>query len=125
MDEIWARFSEDLIDRVSGPMRLRLIMQPLMASILAVRSGLADARLGKSPYLWGLFSDPAARAQSIKDGWKSVGRVFILAVVLDSVYQVLQFRFVYPGEAAVVAFILAILPYLTLRGLITRLARKL
>lgn len=45
-------------------------------------------------------------------------------VVLDSVYQVMQFRFVYPGEAAAVAFILAILPYLTLRGLVTRLVRK-
>lgn len=124
MDEIWARFSENLIGRVTGPMKFRLIMQPLMASILAFRSGLADARLGRSPYLWGLFSHPEARAQRIKDGWKSVGRVFILAIALDVVYQVLQFRFVYPGEAVSVAFILAMVPYLILRGLVTRLARK-
>ena len=124
MDEIWARFSGDLIDRISGPMRLRLIMQPLMASILAFRSGLADARAGKAPYLWGLFSDRAERAQRIKDGWKSVGRVFILAMVLDAVYQIVELRFVYPLEAVTVAFVLAILPYVTLRGLVTRLARK-
>lgn len=105
-------------------MRLRLIMQPVMASILALRSGLLDARLGRPPYLWGLFSDRAGRAQRIRDGWSSVGRVFILAIVLDSVYQILQFRFVYPGEAVVVAFILAILPYVALRGLVTRLLRK-
>lgn len=124
MEEIWARFSGDLIDRISGPMKFRLIMQPVMASIFAFRSGLADARAGKTPYLWGLFSDPAARAHRIKDGWKSVGGVFILAMILDAVYQVVELRFVYPGEAVVVAFILAILPYLTLRGLVTRLARK-
>jgi len=124
LDEIWARFSDNLIGRLSGPMRLRLIMQPVMASILAFRSGLEDARSGRPPYLWGLFSDPAGRAQRIKDGWSSVGRVFILALVLDSVYQVVQFRFVYPGEAAVVAFILALLPYIALRGLVTRLVRR-
>ena len=124
MDEIWARFSDNLIGRLSGPMRLRLIMQPLMASIMAFRSGLADARRGRPPYLWSLFSDRAGRRQRIREGWGSVGSVFILAVLLDSVYQVMQFRFVYPGEAVVVAFILAILPYLTLRGLVTRLVRR-
>jgi hypothetical protein len=31
-------------------------------------------------------------------------------------------RFVYPGEALIVAFILAIVPYLLLRGLVTRIA---
>jgi hypothetical protein len=60
----------------------------------------------------------------IKDGWKSVGKVFILALVLDAVYQMIVLHFVYPGEMVIVAFILAILPYLTLRGLVTRLARK-
>jgi hypothetical protein len=33
-------------------------------------------------------------------------------------------RFVYPGETIIVAFVLAILPYLILRGLVTRLARR-
>jgi hypothetical protein len=60
----------------------------------------------------------------MKDGWKSVGRLFILAVVLDVVYQVIVLRFVYPGEAIIVAVILAIVPYLILRGLVTRLARN-
>lgn len=124
MDEIWARFTENLIDRVSGPMKFRLVCQPLMASILAFRSGLADARAGREPYFWGLFFNPADRADRIRDGWKSVSRVFVLALVLDVMYQLLVLRFVYPGEALVVSFILAILPYLTLRGLVTRLARK-
>ena len=60
----------------------------------------------------------------IKDGWKSVGKVFIIALVLDAVYQIVVLRFLYPGEALIVAFVLAIVPYLILRGLVTRLARR-
>jgi hypothetical protein len=113
-----------LLARVSGPMKFRLVLQPCMAAFFAVRSGLADARAGKSPYFWCLFSDPGQRTDMIKDGWKSVGKIFILALVLDVVYQIIELRFVYPGEAIIVAFILAIAPYLILRGLVTRLARK-
>jgi len=59
----------------------------------------------------------------IKDGWKSVGRVFVLAVAMDVIYQRYVMHFVYPGEAIIVAFILAIVPYLIVRGLVTRLFR--
>ena len=58
----------------------------------------------------------------LKDGWKSVGNRFLLAIVLDVVYQIIAERFVYLGEAIIVAIILAIVPYLVLRGLVTRLA---
>jgi hypothetical protein len=123
MDEMWTRVGTQLIARVSGPMKFRLVLQPVMASIFAIRSGLADARAGKAPYFWCLVSDPGQRADMIKDGWKSVGKVFILAAVLDVVYQIIVLHFVYPGEVIIVAFVLAIVPYLILRGLVTRLAR--
>jgi hypothetical protein len=124
MDNVWIRFGTQLLARVSGPMKFRLVLQPCMAALFAIRSGLADARAGKTPYFWCLLSDPAQRDDMIKDGWKSVGKVFILALILDVVYQIIELRFVYPGEAIIVAFILAIAPYLILRGLVTRLARK-
>jgi hypothetical protein len=60
----------------------------------------------------------------LKDGWKGIGRVFILALVLDAIYQIIVIHFVYPGEMIIVAIILAIVPYLILRGLVTRLARN-
>jgi hypothetical protein len=60
----------------------------------------------------------------LKDGWKSVGRVFILALVLDVVYQLYVLHFVYVPQALAVALLLAIVPYLILRGLVTRVARK-
>jgi hypothetical protein len=123
MDQMWTRIGSQLLARVSGPMKFRLVLQPVMASIFAIRSGLADAKIGKPPYFWGLLSNPAERVDMIKDGWKSVGKVFVLALVLDVVYQIIVIRFVYPGEVVIVAFILAIVPYLILRGLVTRVAR--
>ena len=124
MDSMWTRVGSQLIARVSGPLKFRLVLQPLMASLFAIRSGLADARMGRPPYFWSLLSDPNQRAEMIKDGWKSVGKVCVLALALDVVYQIIVLRFVYPGEAIIVAFLLAILPYLVLRGLVTRVARK-
>ena len=123
MDHMWTRIADNLVARVSGPMKFRLVLQPVMASFFAIRAGLADARAGKPPYFWGLLSDPGQREDMIKDGWKSIGKVFVLALVLDVVYQIIVLRFVYPGEAIIVAFVLAIAPYLILRGLTTRLAR--
>jgi hypothetical protein len=123
MDDMWMRIAGDLAARVSGPMKFRLVLQPCVAAFFAIRSGLADARAGRPPYFWTLVTDPAQRAYMIKDGWKSVGKVFMLALVLDVVYQIIVSRFVYPGESIIVAFVLAIVPYLILRGLVTRLVR--
>ncbi len=125
MDPMWTRFADNLIARVTGPMKFRLLLQPAMATFFAIRSGLADARAGRPPYFWGLFSDPAQRDAMLKDGWKSISRVFFLAVALDVVYQLIVLHFVYPGETIVVAIVLAILPYLIVRGLVTRLARRI
>src|ERR1700739_551870 len=124
MDHMWERVGTQLIARVSGPMKFRLVLQPCMAAFFAIRSGLADAKAGKSPYFWSIVYDPKQREDLLKDGWKSVGRVIILAGVLDVVYQIIEIHFVYPGEAIIVAFILALLPYLVLRGLTTRIARE-
>ena len=123
MDEIWTRIVDDMMGRVSGPMKFRLLLQPTMAAIFAIRAGLADAKNGKPPYFWALVNDPAHRAEMLKDGWKSVGKIFLLAMVLDVVYQVIVAQFVYPGEVIVVALALAIVPYLLLRGFVTRIAR--
>lgn len=60
----------------------------------------------------------------LKSGWKDVGRVFLLALAMDVVYQLIVLHFVYPGEAIIVAVVLAIAPYLILRGAVTRIARR-
>ena len=118
------RFLENMTARVSGPMKLRLVLQPTMATIFAIRSGLKDAREGRPPFLWTVLTDPASRDYLVKDGWKSVGKVFILAMALDIVYQIIVAHFIYPLEVVITAALLAIVPYTLLRGLTTRIARK-
>jgi hypothetical protein len=123
MHDMWTRVVTQLLARVGGPMKFRLVLQPLMASFFAIRAGLEDAKANKPPYFWSLLSEPGQRAEMIKEGWSKIGRVFILAFLLDVVYQIIVLRFVYVGEAVIVSFVLAIVPFLILRGLVTRLAR--
>ena len=124
MDDVLTHIADGVTARITGPMKFRLVLQPAMAAFFAIRSGLADAKAGRPPYFWSLLRDGAEREAMLKDGWKSVGRVFILAVVLDVVYQLYVLHFVYAPQALAVALLLAIVPYLILRGLVTRVARK-
>ena len=124
MDHMWARVGSQLLARVSGPMKFRLVLQPAMSCFFAIRSGLADAKAGKPPYFWALLSKPDHREDMVKNLWKDVGRVFLLALAMDVVYQLIVLHFVYPGEAIIVAVVLAIVPYLIVRGLVTRAARR-
>jgi len=124
MDDLWQLFADQLHDRVSGPMKFRIVLQPLMATFLAIRSGLRDAKSGKDPYFWSFLFARGHRLDIVKDGWKSVGRLFILAVVLDLTYQVLVQSSIHLRAALIVACVLAILPYVTLRGIVTRIASR-
>jgi hypothetical protein len=121
MTDFWTRLAENLFDRLGGPMSFRFVLQPAVAAILAIIAGLQDARLGRSPYLRAILTEPAIRALLITDGWKRIGKVFIVAVVLDLIYQIVVME-VYPGEAIVVAVLLAIIPYVVMRGVVTRVA---
>jgi hypothetical protein len=56
LTRIWT----DLVGRLSGPLTLRLFLQPVMASLFALRDGVRDAPAGRPPYLWTIFSEPAA-----------------------------------------------------------------
>jgi hypothetical protein len=123
--EILTRFWDQLIAQPSGPLRFRLILQPITAIILAVLDGLKDARGGRSPYMWTILTDPARRAGHLREGLKRVSRVIIFALVMDAIYQFIVLRWFYPGEALVTAFVLAVLPYLVIRGPAARLARRL
>jgi hypothetical protein len=119
----WERVIHNLVARLDGPLHFRLIVQPLMASTFAVIDGLRDAKRGKPPYFWSMLSNPEHREDLLKVGWKRVGKIFILAVILDFVYQIKVNHWIYPGETLIVATVLAIAPYLILRGPINRLVQ--
>ncbi len=125
MSEILARVWENLIGRFSGPMNFRLLLQPAVAGILAVRAGLADARYGRPAFLWAAATNPIARRHLLADGWRDVGRVFIVAIILDFAYQLLVLRGIHVLELLIVATMLSIVPYLMIRGPAARIARRL
>jgi len=108
---------------VDGPLHLRLVLQPTVVAILAIRDGLNDGRQGRLAYFWAVLSTKGMRSDLLRAGWQSVSKVFILACVLDIVYQVIVQRWVYPGEVLLVACILAFIPYLLIRGPVNRITR--
>jgi len=127
MEDLFTRIWENLIARTEGPMNLRFLLQLTMSLIFAIRAGLKDARNGTIPYLWRFFFSGDSRKNIAKEGWKDFGKIFIVCMVLDIVYQLIvvykvksEVRF-YPLESVLVAMTLAILPYLLLRGPVSRL----
>lgn len=118
------RFWSDLVSRADGPMTFRLYLQPLMAFIAALHDGVKDARLERSPYLVRLGKAPRTeRLQTFRESTTAVSRVLILGVVMDVIYQLRMFGgFRYPLESFVVAVVLALVPYLLLRGPVARAA---
>ena len=119
----WERVITQLFGRLGGPMHFRFYMQPLMAAILATIDGVKDGRAGRPAYLWEVLSTATDRKQLLREGWKRVSRVFLLAVVLDVIYQLIEFHWIYPGETLIVAVVLAIIPYFLLRGPINRFVK--
>lgn len=123
MEHLWQRIVENLFGRLDGPLHFRFILQPLMAFVFAAIDGVKDAKVGKPAYFWAVATNPAHRKELLKDAWKHVGKIFIIAVILDVLYQLKVHHMIYPGETLFVAFALAIVPYLVLRGPVNRLLR--
>lgn len=122
MEDVLGRVWENLGGRIGGPLSFRLVLQPIVATILAVKAGLQDARDHRPPYFWAILTNPDARRELLQQGWKAVAKVFVFAIVIDVVYQIIVFRWIYPGELLIIAFLLACAPYLLVRGPVNRIA---
>ncbi len=124
--ESLGRLWSDILDRPGGPMTFRFILQPAMAVIAAARDGVHDARTGRRPYFWALIHgvhDSGGRSGRLWQGIISTARILILGVVMDIIYQWKVLGTFYPAQAAVIAILLAFVPYLLLRGPFARVAR--
>lgn len=119
----WQRVVDDLIARVSGPMHFRLLLQPAMAAYFGIRDGIRDSRAGRPAYFWSVLLHRDTRKDLIKEALKADAKVLIAAFVLDAIYQVYELHWFYPGEAIIVALILAFVPYLLIRGPANRVSR--
>ena len=124
LEEALARGWENLVGRWGGPMSFRLLIQPVVAILFAIRAGLKDARQDEPPFLWALLSNPSSRQERLRQVWKDVGTVFIVALILDSIFQVVVHAGIFTLELLITATLLALVPYLVLRGLVTRIARR-
>jgi hypothetical protein len=121
--EVRQRVWEDLIDRPGGPMTFRFILQPIMAAFAALHDGMKDATLGRSPYLWTILVNSKERGGRLREGLIATARVILLGLCMDVIYQIIVLKSFYPGEAVIVAIVLAFVPYMLLRGPIARIAR--
>jgi hypothetical protein len=124
VEEALRRGWEDLIGRSDGPMTFRQIIQPAVAVLFAIRARLHDAREGQLPFLWTAFSNPGLRHELLRQARNDVANVFLVALVLDSIYQVMVHSGIYALELLFTATILAFVPHVIVCGLVTRLARR-
>ena len=124
MEDTLIRFWTNLIGRPGGPLSFRLFLQPLIASIFATRAALKDVREDRPPYLWTVFRNPVERRRLLQEGWKDVGKIFIIAIFIDLIYQLIAFHWFYPVESLVLATMLALVPYVLIRGPLSRIIRR-
>jgi hypothetical protein len=123
MDFDFIRFWTDMVGRVDGPLRFRFVLQPAMAIFFGIRDGLRFAREGRSFLLWGGPKDPAERTDQLWSTIRAIWKVFVLAIVLDLIYQLWVLHWVYVPQLLFVAVVLALAPYLLVRGVVNILAR--
>jgi hypothetical protein len=116
------QFLEELPQRFTGPGRMRFILQPMLAILLGMRGGLADARAGNPPYLFGLLFHGGRRRELMQSGVAAISTLLAMGIILDVVFQWVLYRAVHPGAALVVGPILICLPYALSRALTNRLA---
>ena len=103
--DFFASAWEHIGGRLSGPLHLRFILQPVAAAIVAVRS------CRESPLEY-------------RAVWADIGIVWTMAFVFDGAYQLVVLHWFYLWESVLIASFLALLPYLVVRQSMARLARR-
>jgi hypothetical protein len=121
--EVHRRFWTDLFDRIHGPMTFRFYLQPVMALLAALPDGINDARGGHKSFFWSGLLSPNASTGRLREGLISTARVVLLGLSMDVIYQFKVFDRFYPGEALMMAILLAVIPYFVFRWIVERAAR--
>jgi len=93
------RFLEELPQRFTGPGRFRFLLRPMVAIVLGIRGGRADARLGNPPYLIGLLFDAQRRGELLRSRVAAIRNMVALGIIMDIVFQLILYHSVHPGAA--------------------------
>ena len=116
-------FLDDIPKRLTGPGRFRFILQPLTAIVLGVLGGIADAKAGRPPYLYGLIFGSRHRRVLISSAYETVANLLLMGILLDAVFQWVILGTSHPGAALLIGPVLIVGPYALARALSNRLAR--
>ena len=115
-------FLEDIPKRFYGPGRFRFVLQPLVAVILGILNGLADARAGSPPYLYGVLLHRDLRSDLVRHGLSTVANLVLMGILMDAIFQRIILGVAHPGPALLLGPVLICLPYALARSLSNRLA---
>jgi hypothetical protein len=122
--EVLARIWQNMLDRPGGSFGFRFVLQPVMATVAALRDGISDARTGRAPLLRTILTDPEQRRGRLDEALIATARIILLGLAMDTAYQFIEFETFHPAETVIIAVLLAFVPYVVLRGLVTRIARR-
>ena len=114
----------NLVERLNGPFSLRLLLQPTMALLFAIRDGRKDAATDSAPYLTALMGEKGERRQTLASAWASLSKVMVMAFVLDCAFQFATGGSVRLVEAVLMSGFLCAVPYTLMRGPAARLAKR-
>jgi ribose/xylose/arabinose/galactoside ABC-type transport system permease subunit len=117
------QFFQDMLARLTGPGRLRFILQPTMAIIIGARQGVKDAHANLPPFLWTLAFHASHRRHALRTAFTDIRDLIAIAILLDMISQALIFHDVHPGAAVLLGPVLIAVPYSVARELANRIAR--
>jgi len=120
-----AGFFATIARDLTGKGQVRLFVQPILATLLGVRVGVRDAKLGKQPFFQRLVLSKEERhrdvfRESLRDGALPI----CVAVIVDGILQRLTLGYIRPVAALVVGAILAWTPFVVARALANRAWRR-
>jgi hypothetical protein len=123
LEDLFTRVWDNILGRLAGPLSFRFLIQPTVSALIGIIAGVRDAQAGRPVYFFAIFTDAVHWKERLRECWAAVWKIFLVAAILDIVYEILVFKTVYPGETVIVAVVLAVIPYMLVRGPANRVAR--
>jgi len=114
----------NLLVRLDGPGAFRFVLQPLVAALLGVRDGHRDAGANHPPYLSCCVFDVTRRRASLRDGVATIGKPFVIAILIDALLSLVILGAIYPGSTLFVGLVLVAMPYIIARDVTGRQPRS-
>jgi hypothetical protein len=66
-----------------------------LGRVHGLRAGLRDAKQGRNAFLWSAFFEPGQHRILVREAWRDIGRVFVVAFVLGQYLRIAFFGIPY------------------------------